>query len=250
MAKVTLTESEIVDATTKVVQNFLEEYRPLTNNPAPMVSINEVNAKSLIDKHSKDGYIIISPCRSSSEYNLDSSKPNDVRKTNEINNKRIQDLIKKIKASGYSYTPVYGGFIEDKGTENETNVYERSFIVYNHDRQGNTQDFQRLADLAIQWANDYNQNSVLICAPNGTPTYYKKDGSVDFELSKSAVFNDYAQEYFTDLHKNTEKYKDSSDKRTPTRFSFTEAFINPPSACLTEQYSRTYWAEILLPYRK
>lgn len=43
-------------------KNFLHETRDTFNN-APMVSINEVNAKSMIDRHSKDGYIIISPCR-------------------------------------------------------------------------------------------------------------------------------------------------------------------------------------------
>ena len=136
----------------------------------------------------------------------------------QINKERILNLIKQIKETGYSYTPVYGGFIENKGTPDEENVYERSFIVYNHDRKGNVGDFEKLKTLAIKWCNEFNQDSVLVKEPGQPPRYLTKTGDVDMEFTGDTAFNDYAQEYFTDLHKNTHKYKDE-DGRTPTRFS-------------------------------
>ena len=117
------------------IHNFLKEYRKDTVNNAELVSINEINAKTLISRHSKDGYIVISPCRGADDFK---GIINPNQSSNEqlaaINNKRINEMIAIIKNSGYSYTPVYGGFIENLGTDKETNVYERSFVIYNHDK--------------------------------------------------------------------------------------------------------------------
>lgn len=227
-------------------KNFLHETRDAFNN-APMVPINEINAKSMIDRHSKDGYIIISPCRGGADFGLNTQNPMEKQKLAQINKERILNIIRQIKESGYSYTPVYGGFIENKGTPNEEDVYERSFIVYNHDRKGNVGDFEKLMELGLKWCNEYNQDSFLVKAPGEAPKYIKKNGEVDMEFSGDVAFNDYAQEYFTDLHKNTHKYKDE-DGRTPTRFSFTEAYINPQPQCLSEAHSRFMGGEVFLDY--
>lgn len=227
-------------------KNFLHETRDTFNN-APMVSINEVNAKSMIDRHSKDGYIIISPCRGGADFGLNTNNPMEKQKLAQINKERILNLIKQIKESGYSYTPVYGGFIENKGTPDEENVYERSFIVYNHDRKGNVGDFEKLKTMALKWCKEFNQDSVLVKEPGQPPRYLTKTGDVDMEFTGDTAFNDYAQEYFTDLHKNTHKYKDE-DGRTPTRFSFTEAYINPQPQCLSEAHSRFLSNEVFLEY--
>ena len=227
-------------------KNFLHETRDTFNN-APMVSINEVNAKSMIDRHSKDGYIIISPCRGGADFGLNTNNPMEKQKLAQINKERILSLIKQIKESGYSYTPVYGGFIENKGTPDEENVYERSFIVYNHDRKGNVADFEKLKTLALKWCKEFNQDSVLVKEPGQPPRYLTKTGDVDMEFMGDTTFNDYAQEYFTDLHKNIHKYKDE-DGRTPTRFSFTEAYINPQPQCLSEAHSRFLSNEVFLEY--
>jgi len=228
-------------------RNFLYEYRGDTTNNAPMVSINEVNAKSLIDRHSKDGYIIVSPCRGPQEFGLDPNYPSDIQKLHQINNQRVRKFIDQIKATDYSYTPVYGGFIENKGSDNEENVYERSFIIYNHDRKGNVKDFNELYKLGLEWCREYNQDSILVQAPGEYPKYIKQDGSVDMEFTGKTKFNDYAEQYFTDLHKNTDKYK--GDKgRTSTRFSFTEAYINPEPQGLSESHVRYLNNEVFLPY--
>lgn len=224
--------------------NFLHEIRETFNN-APMVSLNEINAKSLIDRHTKDGYVIISPCRGGADFGLDVNNPKDKEKLASINNKRVKEIIELIKDSGFSYTPVYGGFIENKGTPQEENVYERSFVIYPFDKSGELQDFAELKEFAIAMANRFNQDSVLVCEPNGTPAYINKNGEVDFELGNNVVFNDVAQEYFTDLHKNTDKFGNLNG-RTPTRFSYTESYINPAPQCLGERMSRYRSGEIFL----
>ncbi|MCD8207161.1 MAG: DUF3293 domain-containing protein [Bacteroidales bacterium] len=228
--------------------NFLEEVRGSeTFNKAPLVSINETNAKRLLDRHTQNGYIAISPCRGFTDFGLDSEKPGDVDKLRHINRQRVQDCIAKIKASGFSYTPAYGGSIENAGTENEEEVFERTFIVYPTDKKGNPRPFEDLKKLAIRLANEYNQDDVLVVAPGEPPTYYKKDGSKGDVLGTNVSFNDLSQIYFTDLHKNTGKTQLTGK---PTRFSYTECYINPGPECLSEAHCRYLQGEVCLAYKR
>lgn len=229
----------------KNIGNFLSEcYNEKTRNKANIVSLNEINAKSLIDRHSKDGYVIISPCRGGSDFGLDTSKKNDKEKLSYINNKRIKELVDILKKGDFSYTPTYGGFIENQEEPNEENVYERSFVVYNHHKDGSIGDFKELYDFAIDMAKKFNQDSVLVKAPNKNPEYVKQDGEVDFGFDGDVSFNDAQQAYFTDLHKNTDKYDMAN--RKPTRFSFLESYINPSPQCYGERISRARNGEIFL----
>jgi hypothetical protein len=152
-------------------------------------------------------------------------------------------MIEDIKQTNYSYTPTYGGFIENLGTEKETNVYERSFIIYNKDKRGNNLDFNDLYEFGLEMCRKYNQDSFLVQAPNDKPKYIKQDGSVDYEFSGGKVFNDLSQEYFTDLHKNTHKSGDVSNRK-PTRFSFTEAYVNPKPQSYSERHVRWLNGEV------
>ena len=195
------------------VHNYLKEYRKDTFNNADLVSINEINAKTLISRHSKGGYIVISPCRGGNDFkNMINPNQSPTQQIAAINNQRINEMIFIIKRSGYSYTPVYGGFIENLGSDNEANVYERSFVIYNHDKNGNIGDFRNLYNLGIQLAKKFNQDSFLCQAPNENPKYVTQNGNVDMEFDNNNLsFNDVSQEYFTDLHKNTDKYKDTDN---------------------------------------
>lgn len=243
-----LTESELRSIVDKCVNNFLAEFRPHTTNNAKKISINELNAKSLLDKHGKYGFIVISPCRGYADFNINPEDKNAKEQLAAINNQRIKDIISIIKRSGYSYTPVYGGFIENKGTDNEQNVYERSFVIYNHDKQGNVLNMEDLYNFGIELSKKYNQDSFLIKSPDEKPKYITKDGTIDMEFDGKTSFNDLSQEYFTDLHKNTHKYGDITDK-TPTRFSYVEAYINPAPMGLSEAHSRHSSGEVFLPYK-
>ena len=85
------------------------------------------------------------------EFGIDRNQPNATAQLSQANKPRIQSLINDIKASNFSYTPVYGGFIEKNlGGENEENVYERSFVIYPYDKQGNLQPFEELKAFAVE----------------------------------------------------------------------------------------------------
>lgn len=225
--------------------NFLNEcYSEKTNNKGDLVSLNEVNARSLIDRHTADGYVIISPCRGGADFGLDPNDPRQREMLADINHKRVKEFVDILKQTDFSYTPVYGGFIENKGKENEENVYERSFVVYNHHKDGSVGDFGELRQFALDMARKYNQDSVLIQEPNGKPQYVKQNGEVDFGFDGDIAFNDLSQEYFTDLHKNS--HKTMGDDSSPTRFSFLESYINPAPQCYGERVSRARNGEIFL----
>lgn len=225
--------------------NFLGEcYSEKTNNKGDLVSLNEVNARSLIDRHTADGYVIISPCRGGADFGLDPNDPRQRERLAGINHKRVKEFVDILKQTDFSYTPVYGGFIENKGKENEENVDERSFVVYNHHKDGSVGDFGELRQFALDMARKYNQDSVLIQEPNGKPQYVKQNGEVDFGFDGDIAFNDLSQEYFTDLHKNS--HKTMGDDSSPTRFSFLESYINPAPQCYGERVSRARNGEIFL----
>lgn len=225
--------------------NFLNEcYSEKTNNKGDLVSLNEVNARSLIDRHTADDYVIISPCRGGDDFGLDPNDPRQREMLADINHKRVKEFVDILKRTDFSYTPTYGGFIENLGTPNEENVYERSFVVYNHHKDGSVGDFNELYQFALDMARKYNQDSVLIQAPNDKPKYVKQNGEVDFGFDGDIAFNDLSQEYFTDLHKNT--HKTMGDDSSPTRFSFLESYINPAPQCYGERVSRARNGEIFL----
>ena len=241
-------EEKIEKAVTETLNNFLSDIGHHPSNYARKVSINEVNAKSMLDRHGENGFIVISPCRGYFDFGLNPSDKRDKEKLAHINKERVKDIIKKIKDSGYSYTPVYGGFIENQGTENEESVYERSFVIYNRDKRGNKLNMSNLFDFGLELANIYNQNSFLVKAPDDTPKYYTKDGKVAMEFNGKTTFNDLSQEFFTDLHKNTHKFG-NMDGRRPTRFSYVETYINPAPQDLSEAHIRFMKGEVFLPYR-
>ena len=225
--------------------NFLADFNPKTRNRAKLVPINESNAKSLLDKHTKTGYIIISPCRGFAEFGL--NPETDTQELARINNERVKELYSAIESAGFSFTPCYGGFIENQGDENEEHVYEKSFIVYPYSRAGELKEFGELYDFAVEMGKKYNQDSVLICEPGGKPKYVNQAGEVDMEFEGEPSFNDVTQAYFTDLHKNTHK---SGLSGKPTRFSFNESYINPAPQGLSEAVVRNGHGEIFIPYKR
>ena len=120
--------------------NMLDEYMPNVGNNAPMVSINESNAKSLINRHTDCGYIILSPCCGGEDFNIDTTTQQGRDKLNQINRERFVELINILKQQPFSYTPIYGGFIEETGEE----VKERSVIIYNKNRKGENYDINNV----------------------------------------------------------------------------------------------------------
>lgn len=135
-------------------------------------------------KHAEKGYCIVSACRGD--------------KTHAENNARTKDLARTIKDAGYSYMPVYGGYIEDDSGE----VLEASFVIFNYDNRGNSGDFEDLKSFAIEMCGKYNQDSVLVCEPGSVPTYYDRNGNIvsaPEHSSNNVKINDKSEPYFTEL---------------------------------------------------
>lgn len=228
----------------KIQENNIKCYALTeTNNTLPVPILEKSNAKRLIDKHTKDGYVILSACRGFEDFNLDSSDDNDICKHNTINNKRTKELIADIQQRKFSYTPAYGGFIENNGDSNSEEVYEQSVIVYPY-KKDNTYNFDELYEFALEMCKKYNQDSVLIKQPNDLPKYVKQDGIVDFVFNGEPTFNDVSKTYFTDLHKNTSGKIKSSGK--PTRFSFTESYVSQIPQSYSESHTRYLNGEIFI----
>lgn len=74
-------------------------YTPFVYEDRKLEPFNEA-LYQLLDKHSENGYIIVSLCNDEDDC--------------------VRKLITILKKSPWSYMPVYGGFIENKGKENET----------------------------------------------------------------------------------------------------------------------------------
>ena len=221
------------------VQDLLREIVSINNN-THLRSINETNAKRFLERHTNSGYVIISACRGSRDFNLDVTIPQQLNKLRQINNQRTKELLNDINKKGFTYTPCFGGFIENKGLENEQEVYEKSFIIYPY-KKDKSFNFQELKDFAIEMCNKYDQDSVLIKAPTENPKCYDDNGDITMEMSNDVTFNDITQEYFTDLNKNTtNKIKPNSK---PTRFTFTETYIPLKPQTYSEGVVRYYKGE-------
>lgn len=213
-----------------------------TKNTSYPISLNETNAKRLLNRHTANGYAIISACRGRDDFNLGDT-PQDRQKLANINAERTRQLIADVQKVCFSYTLAYGGFIENKGEANEEHVYERSVIVYAEKRDGKAYP-QELYKFAVAECEKFNQDSVLIKMPNDKPKYVKSNGDIDFTFEGEPTFDDISQTYFTDLHKNTQgKIKNGS---RPTRFIFTESFIAPKPQCYSESHIRYLKGEVFL----
>ena len=251
--KFNLSESKldriITESVNKVVSEknvgfpMLNEIYSNTFNFSKPIPLTETNAKRMLDRHSQNGYAIISACRGGSDFGLNASNPQQKEKLAVINKKRTQELLDCIRQSGFSYTPSYGGFIENQGTENEEEVFERSFIVYANKKNGET-DVQGLKEFAVQMCNKFNQDSVLFKAPDEPARYLDKNADVDMEFGDDVAFNDTAQAYFIDLHKNTARKIEKGGK--PTRFSFVESYIAATPQCYSERHLRHLKGEVFV----
>lgn len=239
-------ETKLIEIIKDSIKKALNEkyYTYTETNKSPLIPILEKsNAKRLIDKHTKDGYVILSASRGFYDFNLDQDNFSDIQKHNAINNKRTKELVKDIQNANFSYTLSYGGFIENMNKDNPEEVYEQSVIVYPYKKDG-TYNFEELYDFALEMCKKYGQDSILVKEPNENAKYVKQDGSIDFSFDGDMKFNDISQKFFTDLHKNTNK-KIKKDSR-PTRFTFTESYISQIPQSYGERHNRYLKGEIFL----
>ena len=197
-------------------------YTPFVYEDCKLEPFNEV-LYQLLDKHSENGYIIVSLCNAEDDC--------------------VRKLITILKKSPWSYMPVYGGFIENKGKENETVVYEKSFMIFNYDKKGNPNKLDDLFNFGVELSKKFNQDSFLYHEPGKKPTYYKYGKHISV-FSDKMKFNDYAEMYFTGLHQNTHEYSGIPAK--VTRFKFIGCYANPKPQVVCTRFMRDKAGEIFL----
>lgn len=208
----------------KVPVEFYDDgvYTPFVYEDCKLEPFNEA-LYQLLDKHSENGYIIVSLCNDEDDC--------------------VRKLITILKKSPWSYMPVYGGFIENKGKENETVVYEKSFMIFNYDKKGNPNKLDDLFNFGVELSKKFNQDSFLYHEPGKKPTYYKYGKHISV-FSDKMKFNDYAEMYFTGLHQNTHEYSGIPAK--VTRFKFIGCYANPKPQVVCTRFMRDKAGEIFL----
>lgn len=174
-----------------VNEDVMNRFYGINSNHYKPVKINEVTLDRVLKKHGDNGMINISANRSD--------------EPQEVNDKNTKELISDLKQSGYSFLPTYGGY---RGTDGVEDDYEPSFVVFNYNTDGNTRDFNELRQFALELCGKYNQDSVLIKAPDEAPIWVDKNGNkVNSRESKKYWKNDPKQQYFTSF-----KSKEGVDK--------------------------------------
>jgi hypothetical protein len=135
----------------------------------PIISIDKVlksssqyNIDNIIHgKQAKNGFVIIS------------AEKEDLSVAE--NNKRTKELEDEIVRADYSFKHALGGYTYE-GADGYTK--EKSFVVFNYYRDGESGDFERLEDFALDMCELFDQQSVLIAKPNEVPVYKDRDGNL------------------------------------------------------------------------
>ena len=182
--------------------------------------LDEITTDRLLTKHYESGFVMVSPCRG--------------ELTEEENNANFKQFETNLTTGTFSFLPIYGGYIETNTDTGEKNrVFEKGFVIFCFDKNGNVLDFDKLKTLAIGYGVKYKQQDVLIKEPNEPPYYINpKTKQVSVEFSGKIIIDDLAQEFFTRLRKNGKQ------------FTFECVYINPLPQSWMERQRRTLRNEI------
>lgn len=210
--------------------------------------LNETTLNSIM-KHGESGFVILSANRSE----IDSSNPKNSLRSEfetsgvgdaerwlkERNKKADLQLKKDIRGAGFSYSPIYGGY---HGTDDVSDSYEPSFIVYSQKIGGKETDFDGLLDFALKMCGKYKQDSVYVQRPNQAPEYLDSEGNkVNDKSSNNFKFNRDNEEFFSTI---------SRDKDNPQRFTadilFEGVYVNLRPASYNEKLRRIKSGEVIL----
>lgn len=236
-----ITQNDMTDRVRECIIESAWFYERTQNKSFP-IPLSETDAQKLVERHSVGGYIIISADFGGCDIASDTNAQEEKKRTRDTNNRQTEALFGDIQNNGFSYTPCYGVFIEDKGTENEEAAYEQGFIVYSNKRNGES-DFGLLKQFALEMCGKYNQDFVLIDAPDESPAYYNRDGEICCRFNDGMSINDVAKKYFIDLHSNNQNKKNA---RSLPKFSFIETYISPKPQCYSEGHVRFLKGEIFI----
>lgn len=232
------------------------------------IPLTETTLNRVMSGHDEFGYVMISGMRDnlyrssngevySTHSDEDKKSPNDVeieigtQDWVDENNKRTNQLRNDLKSEKYSYIPVYGGYKEEGS---ETAKIEKSFIVFPYDISTKEyRDFNEFKNRMLKLGDDFQQDSILVKAPNENPVYVDcATGKPDDYVFTNKKVNDIAQEYFTALKRWTDssrKDKSSFTKGKPQRFTFESLYMNDFPNSISEHRRRSLNGE-LVQFRK
>lgn len=142
------------------------------------------------------------------------------------NDRFDKSLITDVQAAGYSYTPIYGGYKEKAGGRT-VEVFEKSVLIYNFKKTGESGDFLELVDFATGLCMKYRQECFAAVYPGKPPVWVGPDGKVLKAFSGKLKLNDIMQEYFS-----TFKHSKSACQRVAF---IPEAFVGVPCNWLVRQ---------------
>lgn len=227
-SKLNLVESEYVTQVLGgVYKNFLKEIFNREANNSPMPLLNEVTVNRLLGKHYDSAFVIVS-----------ASRPEN---TAQENNQLTKELLLKLKNNPYSYIPIFGQFITNKGSVNEQLFYETSFLILNFNKDKEELPFEGLKTLGLEICSEFSQTTILVKSPDGNPKTLTRNGEVDIEFSGSLVINDLTQAYLKSLIKARD-----IPKTNQSSFTLQRVYINPPPATYSERHIRYLSGEIFL----
>ena len=237
----------------EAVRDAMNEVRPMWMTGYHRLTEAKLNR---IMKHGDSGMVIISANRSgvhsdnsnsdlTAEYaewldknGMDNTEENEGIFLKERNKDANRKLIGRIKASGLSYTPVYGGY---HGRDSVQDDFESSYIVYAKDRSGGTVDFETLFDFAKDWCGRFKQDSVYVQPPFEAPMYIDCNGNrVDKSSSKNFIFNRDNEEFCT-----TTKCKHTEPQRFTADINF-ESFYHKGVSSYVDRMRRSKGGEFIL----
>lgn len=179
-----------------------------------------------IEKHGANGFVILSGNRSSVESSNENNdmtqeymgwcrnnklQPNEKSEFEFLkwrNAEADRKLLEEIRMKGYTYSLTYGGY---HGSDNVSDSFEPSVVVYNHKKNGEASDWNELFEFAIKMCGMFKQDSVYIQAPGEAPNWYDANGNiVNARSSKNMKFNRDNEMFYTTTKR---------DKTNPQRFT-------------------------------
>ena len=202
------------------------------------IPLSKQFAMRVIDRNRQNGYAIISASMAES----DANHPHQKEKLAELNQQHTRKLLDFIRQHKFLYTPCYGRFVENPGTGNEEEVFERGFIVYANKKNGET-DVQELKAFAVEMCNEFNQDFVVLKEPNSPTKHIDKNFHINTELVDDMSFIDVLKNYFINRRKSVIS---KNGKDEPAGFSFLESYIAPPPQCYSERHLRHLKGEIFV----
>ena len=159
-----------------------------------MENLSEARAARLLDHLQNKDVAFLSASRASTV-----KTPEAIEKQAAINNKHTKELSRKLQSMGYGFIKVKGGYIEYRGTPNETVVEEDSFAVINNNIDPNEYHPDFLYNM-LCLTKEFDQECILVKLSGKKPCVYDGDGNIIDTFNTLSI--NAISDYYTRLRKN------------------------------------------------